>query len=280
MRRFGDRRDGKLIRDIDGMHYFMPLIYPNRTDCEAYVSMNIELDNVEKFIKEYNADKDENNRLSLFGVILAASFKLLHKREKLNRFYANSNMYLRNYINASFVVKKSMEDDGEETFAQIFAEKDDNLFTIQNKLNEQIRKCKNENDQTTDAMEIIKKIPGKKLIGALIRWLDKHGWLPDALVGTDPTRSSIFFTNLGSIGMDIGYHHLANWGTNSIFIEVGAKSYCNIVDKKGDTITKKVISLSFTIDERIADGYYYVKSLKILKKYIENPELLIDTFES
>ena len=42
MRRLGDRKDGRLIREIDGMHYFMPLIYPNRSDNEAYVSLDIE----------------------------------------------------------------------------------------------------------------------------------------------------------------------------------------------------------------------------------------------
>lgn len=44
---FRDRRDGKLIRDIDGMHYAMPLMYPNRCDNEAFLSMEIDLENPE-----------------------------------------------------------------------------------------------------------------------------------------------------------------------------------------------------------------------------------------
>ena len=35
-RRFGDRRDGKLIRDLDPMHVITPILYPNRCDNEAY----------------------------------------------------------------------------------------------------------------------------------------------------------------------------------------------------------------------------------------------------
>ena len=239
----------------------------------------LNLDGIERFIKEYNEGKEEDERLSLFGIILSAMFKVMHKREKLNRFYANQNMYQRNYINAGFVVKKDMSDDGMETFAQINSEKSDNLFTTQKKLNEQIKKCKMENDTTTDAMEIVKKIPGKHFIGWLLRFLDKHGWLPDFLVGTDPGRCSLFFTNLGSIGLNIGYHHLTNWGTNSIFIEVGEKSYHTTFDSKGNPKVKRVIKLSFTIDERIADGYYFSKSLRMLKKYMEKPELLLEPFE-
>ena len=34
------------------------------------------------------------------------------------------------------------------------------------------------------------------------------------------------------------------------------------------------VDLGITIDERIADGYYYAKSLRLVRKLIENPELL------
>ena len=37
---------------------------------------------------------------------------------------------------------------------------------------------------------------------------------------------------------------------------------------------RKEMELSLTIDERIADGYYYGKTMKLLKKLMENPELL------
>ena len=34
------------------------------------------------------------------------------------------------------------------------------------------------------------------------------------------------------------------------------------------------IDLGLTIDERIADGYYYSKSVRLMRKLFENPELL------
>jgi pyruvate/2-oxoglutarate dehydrogenase complex dihydrolipoamide acyltransferase (E2) component len=34
------------------------------------------------------------------------------------------------------------------------------------------------------------------------------------------------------------------------------------------------VDLGLTIDERIADGYYYSKTIKLLMKLLENPELL------
>ena len=51
MKKIGDRKDGKLIRDIDCMHYCMPLMWPDRTTCEAYMSFKINLQNAEAYIK-------------------------------------------------------------------------------------------------------------------------------------------------------------------------------------------------------------------------------------
>ena len=45
-RRFGDRKDGRLLRELDAMHYIMPIIYPNRCDNEAYISERIDLTNI------------------------------------------------------------------------------------------------------------------------------------------------------------------------------------------------------------------------------------------
>ena len=34
------------------------------------------------------------------------------------------------------------------------------------------------------------------------------------------------------------------------------------------------VDLGLTIDERIADGYYYSRTVQLLKKLLDNPELL------
>ncbi|MBS7410339.1 MAG: hypothetical protein KIG59_05205, partial [Muribaculaceae bacterium] len=47
-----------------------------------------------------------------------------------------------------------------------------------------------------------------------------RGWVPQSIVGSDPNHAPIFLSNLGSIGLEVGYHHLVNWGTNSCFIVI------------------------------------------------------------
>lgn len=271
---YGDRRDGKLIRDLDSMHYIMPLMYPNRCDNEAYITMDIDLEKTEAYIKAKNADLPAEERYSLFGLVITAALMTVYKRPLMNRFIANKNVYQRNHVNAAFTVKKEISDEGEETLARIDYHEGDNLETIQKQVNEQIRFCKNNDDQSTESMNFIQKLPFKHAIGAIARWADRHGLMPSSVIATDPYQCSIVLTNLGSIGMGIGYHHLMNWGTCSIFIVVGQKKNQAVHDRTGNVKMKRVLKLSFTIDERIADGYYYAKSLRLLKKLLENPELM------
>ena len=40
-RRRGDRRDGRLLRELDSLHFITGIIYPNRCDNEAYISERI-----------------------------------------------------------------------------------------------------------------------------------------------------------------------------------------------------------------------------------------------
>ena len=271
--KWGDRRDAKLIRDIDAMHYIMPLMYPNRCDNEAFMTLHINLEKTEEYIKRKNKENPDN-KIAIFEIIIAATLKAIKLRPHMNRFIANNTMYQRNELTAAFTVKKNFRDDGEETLARVVADDKDTLDTINKKVMDQIEFCKNYEDDSTKAMNFIKKLPGKHFIGWLARLLDKHGLMPKSVIATDPYQCTVVLTNLGSIGMNIGYHHLMNWGTNSIFIVVGKKKKRAHYDKDGNITMRREIALSLTIDERISDGFYYARSLRLLKRLIENPELL------
>ena len=269
-RRIGDRRDGAQLRDIDSMHYIMPLMYPNRCDNEAYMKLTVDISGTEEYIREYNKNHPDN-RIAIFDIVIAAMLKLVRLRPQMNRFIANQTMYQRNNITAAFTVKKDFRDDGDETLARIVAEDTDNLESISRKVREQIALCKTQNDESTEAMNFIMKLPGKHIIGAIARFLDKHGWMPKSVIATDPYQCSVVLTNLGSLGLDIGYHHLMNWGTNSIFVIVGTKKNRNHLEADGTVTVKRELDLAFTIDERISDGFYYARSMRLVKCWLRTP---------
>ena len=82
---------------------------------------------------------------------------------------------------------------------------------------------------------------------------------------------AVFLSNLGSIGLECGYHHLVNWGTNSCFVVLGKKRFVKEYDKDGNEDFHEVVPLGITLDERIADGYYYSGTVALVKEY-QNPD--------
>ena len=275
-RRPGDRKDGRLLRELDSMHYIVPLIYPNRCDNEAYISERIDLTKLNEYLEKKNAD-DPEFRYTLFHLILVAIVKTVTLRPKLNRFIANKNFYQRNEVSASFVVKKLFSDEGGEALAFLHFTDDDTLDSTHQKIYDQISSCRGESvDRSTDSMDILNKMPRflSKFLVWIITKLDKHGKCPDFLIATDPYYSTVVLSNLGSIKLKCGYHHLTNWGTNSFFVIIGEKKKTPFYNEDGSVSLRETVELGLTIDERLADGYYYSKSIRLLKKLLDNPELL------
>ena len=273
-KKWKDRKDGKLLKNIDSMHYIMPLMYPNRCDNEVCMNIKIDLTNAEEYLESKNADNPDY-KYNLFQLVLTALLKTITLRPKMNYFIANGNMYERNEITAAFTVKKIFSDNGGEALARIYAKENDNIDTIHNEIYRQVSFCRSDSkDQSTASMDVIQKIPGKHLIGAIARFLDRHGWMPSSIIATDPYYCSVVLTNLGSLKMDAGYHHMTNWGTNSVFCVIGMMKKRPFYDDDGNVTMRQSVNLSLTIDERIADGYYYAKTIRLLKHLLENPELL------
>ncbi len=277
-RRFGDRKDAKLIRKQDSMHLIMPMVYPNRCDNEAFISERIDLTNIDKYLEKRNVENPEF-KFTLFHLIVAAILKTIILRPKLNRFIANQNNYQRNTYSASFVIKKHFSDDSEEGMAFIYATEDSTLDSLHEELYRQIYREKNSSgasNATADTMDLLNKLPRwfVKFFIWLMRQLDRHGIVPQSIIADDPYYASVILSNLGSIKLRSGYHHLTNWGTTSLFVVVGEMKERIFRNENGQEEYRNSVDLGLTIDERIADGYYYSGSVKILKYILEHPECL------
>ena len=276
MKKFGDRKDGIKLRKIHSMHVIMPLIFPNRCDNEAFISDCIDLTNINAYLEKKNAQNPEY-AYNLFQVMVAAVLKTMVLRPKMNRFIANNTMYMHREVSASFTVKKVFSDDGAEALAQVRVNGAETIDDIHNEIYRQVSFCRSEKlDGGTESLNAVAAIPGflKKIVGAGARFLDRHGWMPASVTEGDPFYGSVYLSNLGSIKLGAGYHHLTNWGTCSVFCTIGQAKKRPFYDEDGTVHMKPSVDIGLTIDERIADGYYYSRTVQLLKKLLENPELL------
>ena len=275
-RRIGDRRDGKLLRELDSLHFITGIIYPNRCDNEAYISERVDLTAINAYLARKN-ETEKDFPYTIFHLIVTALLKTITLRPKLNRFIVNSNFYQRNEISAAFVVKKQFSDKGAEALAFLHSKEDFTVEDVHEYIRSQVQECRSEKvDSSTENMDILNKLPrwlGKAAV-KFIMFLDKHGWVPKDMVATDPYYSSVVLSNLGSIKLKCGYHHLTNCGICSLFCIIGEKKMSPFFDENGHVVMKETLDLGLTIDERLADGYYYSKSVRLLKYLLEHPEEL------
>ena len=276
MKKLGDRKDGIKLRKIHSMHVIMPLIFPNRCDNEAFISDCIDLTNINAYLDKKNATNPEY-AYNLFQVMVAAILKTMVLRPKMNRFIANNTMYMHKETSASFTVKKIFSDDGAEALAQVRVDGTETIDDVHNEICRQGSFCRSDKlDGGTESLNAVAAIPGflKKIVGAGARFLDRHGWMPKSVTEGDPFYGSVYLSNLGSIKLGAGYHHLTNWGTCSVFCTIGQAKKRPFYDEDGTVHMKPSVDIGLTIDERIADGYYYSRTVQLLKKLLENPELL------
>ena len=160
---------------------------------------------------------------------------------------------------------------------------DDNIDTVSHKIYGDLTEVRRHEHSTggMDAtVDSFAKIPRLllMLVIRIIRWLDFWGLVPKALKDGDSNYSTVLLSNLGSIKGPAVYHHLNNYGTNSIMITVGTLHKEELVMPDGTKQIRDVLDFGATLDERIADGFYFVRSLRLVKYIFAHPELLYKPF--
>ena len=103
------------------------------------------------------------------------------------------------------------------------------------------------------------------------RVLDYCNLLPGKVIENDPLYASMFVANLASLGLDNTYHHLYEHGTCSVFAALGLPKRMVVPAAGGQFETRLVWPVRWTLDERIADGFYSAGCMRLLKSILENP---------
>lgn len=271
---FGYRSDGKKVKSLDPVFKIIPCIMLKRNDAQVYFKQDIAIKGMDRYISK---KAEEGFKFSYMSIIYAAIVRIIGERPELNRFAINGRIYQRNKIYVSLVVKKNLSDEGKETNTKIEFDGTEDIFEVKEKLDKVIEKNKEmDNENSTDKfVKLLNFIPSKLILWVIkfFSFLDNHGMLPGALIKLSPFHTSVFITNVGSLGIDSIYHHLYNFGTTSMFFSMGKKKKSYIYEDD-EIQEEKCITIGFVGDERICDGYYYASSFKQLSKYLKKPELL------
>ena len=275
-KRFGDRYDGRKLRSLDPFYKIIPYIMKTRIDAQNYFEEKIEISNTESFIIKKRRETGE--KISFLHVIIAAMVRTISQKPGINRFVAGQKIFARNEILISFVLKKEFNEESPETTLKVKFNADDTFMDVVRKVNTAIEEnqgsdTKNDTDKLA---KLIMAIPGQmvRFLVWVLRCLDYIGLMPKIINRLSPFHTSVFITDLGSIGIQPVYHHLYDFGTTSSFVAFGIKMKEKVINSDNEITNKKYVRVCVVTDERIVDGHYFATAFKLYRNLIKKPDAL------
>ncbi len=281
-RKWGDRPDGVWVKDAPGLNVVMANLYPNRTDCEVYLHQEIDVTELLKFIDAKNGP-DAPFKTTLFHCFVTMFARVINERPYLNRFVQGRRIYQRDEISISFVAKRRFADHSEEALMQYIAKGPHTLADISRAIVGDVHEMRDtpQAQGIDDVINKFAKMPRPLLMLAIriVRWLDFWGKTPRCLREGDSNCATLLLSNLGSIRCPAVYHHLNNYGTTSLLVTIGAIHKVPTVMEDGSVVLRDFVDIGATLDERIADGFYFARSLKLIQHICHHPQLLDQPLE-
>jgi len=273
----GMRADVPIFRNVE------PHVMKTRDESVGLFLTQFDLTKTLPFIEEYNQKNnlDKRQRLTFFQVFLCALSRTFLYHPHLNRFILGRRYWQRNRLNFSFVVKKQLKTYAKETFAKMDFDPLGTIEDVRQLYHNYINRSRsNKGNETEAEIDFFGSLPRWVLMIAmrLVKFLDFFNILPPKMmIEPDPMYVSATLANLGSVGIQGQViHHIFEWGNSSWFICVNKIHKQVIATEEGDVKVIDVVDVGITLDERISEGMYYMNGLKTMKKFIENPELMVN----
>ncbi|MBR0517733.1 MAG: 2-oxo acid dehydrogenase subunit E2, partial [Firmicutes bacterium] len=233
---------------------------------------------VVRYLEAKHASHPEYKTTIVHALLIAVA-RMLRERPTMNRFIQGWAIYERNEISLSFVARRTFVDGSAEALLYFIPKPEDTVNEVSEWIMGEVKETRKSEVATGGVDELLDKFAAMPrflmaFLVRIIRYLDFWGLNPKFITAGDPNYSSILVSNLGSIKCPSVYHHLNNYGTNSVMVTIGTLHKEEMLMDDGHKEIRDVVDIGATIDERIGDGFYFARSLKLVKHIFAHPELL------
>lgn len=221
---------------------------------------------------------NKGNKLTFMELFIAAYVRAVSELPEINRFVSNKRLYARTQLTVSFTLLKETSDpnDIEENTVKVYFDPRDTVFDIAERVGaaiEENRREEADNSSIKLAKLLLKPFLANMIVG-LARFLDRYGLMPNYLLNASPVHTSMYVTNMASIGMPALNHHIYNFGTTSLFVSLGFVQRETAVDPDGKPVRRRWLPIGITADERVCPGVLYARLMDRVTHYAHHPELL------
>jgi pyruvate/2-oxoglutarate dehydrogenase complex dihydrolipoamide acyltransferase (E2) component len=266
------RPDGHVAVEVPAYRRFMPALMPTRTGSTVFFDQMVEVEAAQRFVAETRAAHPDLHP-TLFHLVLWALGRMFDRHPHLNRFVSGGRVYDRDGIWISFTVKTELSDDGTLVEVKHRCDPAQPFADFVRDIESAVEAARDGLEDLTDKeLSLFLHLPpvlrrGVVLAAGLANAINV---LPRAFIDGDPFFASAFVTNLGSVGIDAGFHHLYDYGTIPLFCAFGLV-HEEVLARDGVPVVTRVASLKFSYDERVEDGLYAARAVQYLCAVLEDP---------
>ena len=277
---WGDRPDGRRVRSLNPITVVGSYIMPERNEANVLFRDKLEITALERYIR---AKREAGwTDFGMTDVLLAAFVRTASKYPGLNRFLSGQKIYNReDEILFCMTVKKELTQEAPDTVIKLHLKPGDTVKDVYEKFRSavaDVRKSSELDSHFDGVAAVVGAIPGLvlKFVIWLLKLLDYFGLIPRFLLDVSPFHATVYFTSMGSLGINAVYHHLYNFGNVPMFMAFGKKYRATEEDENGNLVSRRYMDYTFNVDERTVDGFYYASSIKHFHKLLLHPERLDD----
>ncbi len=271
---FGRRKDGRAVKNIDPIIALTPYLMPMRCDAQVMLHHDVPYEPLARYIQEKSA---EGVKLTFMELFIAAFVRAVSQLPETNRFIVNKRIYARTQLTVSFVVLKSTDSETiEENTIKCHFDPADTIYDVAERVRIAIEDARREqaDNATMKVAQALTRPIFANTVVAIARLLDRYGIMPRFLLEASPFHTSLFLTNMASIGMPTVNHHIYNFGTTSMFFSIGAVKRVAEPTSGGTVARKRFLPIGITADERICAGAMYGKLIGQIMRALANPAML------
>ena len=267
------RCDGSLVRGAHPYRKMMPFLMPGRNESIVLYDDFADAAKLESYLARLRHTRGVDADVT--HCLVAAVAQSLGAHPELNRFVVGKRLYQRDAAAVTFSMKRKRLDRAAKLAAvKVRLSGTESFEEICRVINERVGAERSEAETFADKeVGLLTRLP-RPVLGLclrVLRWLDYHNLAPASFIEQDPFYASAFIANLGSLGMNAGYHHLYEYGTCPLFMTVGSiEERPWVVD--GEIVVRRVLPIRWSYDERVDDGLTAKQGMDAVRDRLEHPE--------
>ena len=246
-------------------------IYKKPVDSKIFGSVEIDITDLENYIAE---KRKSGVKITLTHFFLVATARAIKEIPELNTYVKRGNIYSHEQISATVSV---LLQSGEMGSVKMLNADKLTLTESAIKLKEEIQKTyKGDENATMQMKEKLAAIPWplRGWVYQSIKYITTTLGISIPPLGLSANNfGSFILSNIGSIGLDIGYPALMPSANIAFVLILGG------VTKKpwvvnDEIVPRSILMLGAALDHRVIDASHGGKLFRLLKRFVKNPELL------